>query len=125
VLVALGFLATWLPLELWTHSFPAVSSSAYAQGIGAPRSWIDKAVGRNADVAVLWSGGNPLRVWENEFWNRSVRRVYDLGTRLPGDMPETRVSAQRSSGVLRDRSGRPLRARYVLTDRPAQLVGTL
>ena len=124
VLVALGFLATWLPLQLWTHSFPRLASSAYNQGVGAQRSWIDAAVGRDAHVGVLWSGGNALAVWENEFWNRSVDRVYDLGgARLPGDMPEVRVTANRSTGVLHDAHGKPVSDRYVLTSASVSLVG--
>jgi len=123
-LVALGFLATWLPLELWTHSFPRLSKSAAAQGIGVPdRSWIDRAVGRDAHVAVLYSGGNRLAVWENEFWNRSVSRVYELGVHLGGDMPETDVSVDRRSGVVHDEHGRPIQERYVLSSARVALVG--
>jgi glycosyltransferase involved in cell wall biosynthesis len=124
VAVALGFLATWLPLQLWTHSFPRLGSSAYHQGIGGQRSWIDAAVGRDAHVGVLWSGGNVLAVWENEFWNRSVDRVYDLGGPLPGDMPEVHVTADRSTGVLHDAHGRTVSEPYVLTHSSVELVGT-
>jgi hypothetical protein len=123
VLVALGFLATWLPLELWQHSFPRLARSAYAQGVGARRSWVDAAVPPGARVAVLWSGGNELAVWENEFWNRSVGRVYELGTKLPGDMPGVAISVDRRSGILRDRLGRPIRERYVLAERSLSLLG--
>ena len=35
--------------------------------------------GENADVTIVWSGDNPYRGWENEFWNRSIRHAYDLG----------------------------------------------
>jgi len=124
VVVALGFLATWLPLQLWTHSFTRLGSSAYHQGIGAERSWIDAAVGRDAHVGVLWSGGNVLAVWDNEFWNRSVDRVYDLGGPLPGDMPETHVTADRSTGVLHDAHGHTVSEPYVLTHNSVELVGT-
>ncbi len=125
MLVAFGFLATWLPVELWTHSFPRLASSAYHQGVGAQRSWIDAAVGRDAHVGVLWSGGNDLSVWENEFWNRSVDRVYGLGgATLPGDMPETGVTADRSTGILHDAHGRPISDAYVLTSTSVALVGT-
>lgn len=124
VLVALGFLATWLPLELWTHSFPRLASSAYHQGVGAQRSWIDRAVERDAHVGVLWTGGNALSVWENEFWNRSVDRVYDLGTPLPGDMPSTRVKVDQATGVLRDLDGKPIADPYVLTGTSVELLGT-
>jgi glycosyltransferase involved in cell wall biosynthesis len=124
VLVALGFLATWLPLELWTHSFTRLGSSAYRQGVGAQRSWIDGAVGRDAHVAVLWTGGNALAVWENEFWNRSVGRVYHLGTPLPGGMPSTRMKVEQATGVLRDLDGRPIADPYVLTSTSVELLGT-
>ena len=125
VLVALGFLVTWIPLEQWTHSFPRLSKSALAQGIGrTDKSWIDSAVGRDAHVALLWSGGNQLAAWENEFWNRSVDRVYNLGTPLPGDMPTIPVSIDRRTGILHDRAGRPISERYVLTSNSLKLVGT-
>ncbi len=119
-LVAAGFLLTWLPLELWTHSFPRLASSAYAQGVGrTEKSWIDRAVGRNAHVGVIFAGGNQLAVLENEFWNRSVDRVYGLGARLPGDMPEIQTSVDPASGALRG-----VTEPYVLAPSTVQLVGT-
>jgi glycosyltransferase involved in cell wall biosynthesis/4-amino-4-deoxy-L-arabinose transferase-like glycosyltransferase len=124
-IVALGFLFTWLPLELWKHGFPQLSRSVYAQGIGVEDpSWIDARVGRDARVAVLWTGGNVLGVWQNEFWNRSIDRVYDLGATLPGDMPSRRVSVQPATGVLRDAAGKPISEQYVLTSDSVELVGT-
>jgi Dolichyl-phosphate-mannose-protein mannosyltransferase len=118
-LVALGFLFTWLPVELWTHSFPRLAKSAYAQGVGtAGKSWVDRAVGRDAHVAAIWAGGNDLAVWENEFWNRSVDRVYGLGARLPGSMPETQTSVDTATGILIG-----VRERYVLAPTSVQIVG--
>ncbi|HWX10197.1 MAG TPA: glycosyltransferase family 4 protein, partial [Gaiellaceae bacterium] len=124
-LVALGFLLTWLPLELWTHSFPRLASSAYNQAVGAnkQKSWIDAAVGRDAHVGVLWTGGNDLAVWENEFWNRSVDRVYELHAAMPGDMPAISVTIDRSTGALRDAHGRPIEDGYVLSPATVELVG--
>ena len=119
-LVAAGFLVTWLPVELWTHSFPRLATSAYAQGSGrTDKSWIDDAVGRDAHVAVVFAGGNTLSVFENEFWNRSIDRVYGLGARLPGDMPEIQTSIDPTSGALRG-----VDARYVLAPTSVQLVGS-
>jgi glycosyltransferase involved in cell wall biosynthesis len=125
-LVALGFLATWLPVEQWKHSFPRLSQSAYARGVGAGRSWIDRAVGADAHVAVLWSDGNRYAVWQNEFWNRSVDRVYGFGAAMTGGLPSVAVSidpADRATGILRDRKGRPLFDPYVLTSSSVKLVG--
>jgi len=103
-----------------THSFPRLASSAYAQGIGTPgKSWIDRAVGRNAHVGVVFAGGNQLAVLENEFWNRSIDRVYGLGARLPGDMPEIQTSVDETTGELRG-----VTERYVLAPSSVQLVGT-
>ncbi len=42
VLVALGFLATWIPLEQWKHGFPQLSKSALAQGIGRTDNELDR-----------------------------------------------------------------------------------
>jgi glycosyltransferase involved in cell wall biosynthesis/4-amino-4-deoxy-L-arabinose transferase-like glycosyltransferase len=124
-LVAVGFVLTWLPLELWTVSFPRVSVLAFQNGIGVPPGdWIDRAVGTNANVAAIWSGNNEFRIWENEFWNRSLRRVYDLGAPLPGAMPETKLHLDKATGVLLQPDGSPLRVPYVLADRDVQIDGS-
>src|SRR5207302_707161 len=119
-LMPLLVIALFAWLELWTHSFPRLASSAYAQGIGKPgKSWIDRAVGRNAHVGVVFAGGNQLAVLENEFWNRSIDRVYGLGARLPGDMPEIQTSVDPATGRLRG-----VTELYVLAPRTVQLIGT-
>jgi hypothetical protein len=122
--VAIGFFLTWLPLQLWIHSFPRLSAAAYTTGIGAPRGWVDQAVGRDADVTLVYTGDNPYRGWENEFWNRSIRRVYHLGsgTTLAGDTEPALV--QDANGVFLSQ-GKPVRVQYVLTDPTVQVVGTL
>jgi hypothetical protein len=125
-LVAAGFLSVWLPLQLWDYGFPKAAEGAWFQGIGrGDRDWIDARVGRDADVAAIWTGRgtNYFTIWENEFFNRSLRRVYDLGTPLPGEMPEIPLHVDRASGELRTPEGRPLRARYVLTDALLRLEG--
>jgi glycosyltransferase involved in cell wall biosynthesis len=123
-LVAVGFFLTWLPLQLWIHSFPRLGSAAYSTGITAPKSWIDNAVGRNADVTIVWSGNNPYRGWENEFWNRSVKHAYDLGPdSLIEGADEPRLTVQASTGYLRDPAGKPVHAQYVLADPSIQITG--
>jgi hypothetical protein len=124
-LVAAGFFVTWLPLQLWNHSFANLSSASYSTGVTQQRSWIDQAVGRDADVTLVWTGENPYRGWENEFWNRSLRHVYDLGANtLLAAGREPRLTIQQSTGILLDPSHRALRAEYVLADSTAQIVGT-
>jgi hypothetical protein len=124
-LVAAGFLLTWLPLQLWIHSFPRLSAAAYTTGINEPRAWVDSAVGRNADVTLVYSGNNPYRGWENEFWNQSVRRVYDLGetASLIAGPSEPGLTVQQKTGLLLDPAAKPVHVQYVLADPTEQIVG--
>jgi glycosyltransferase involved in cell wall biosynthesis len=126
VLVAVMFLLTWVPLQLWIYSFPRFSALAYTNGIGAGTSWIDAAVGRDADVTIVWtSNDNPYRGWENEFWNRSVRRAYGVGgANLLTSAFEPQLTLDPSTGRLLDPAGRPVQVRYVLADQSARIVGT-
>jgi hypothetical protein len=124
VVVAFGFLLTWIPLQLWIHAFPRLSAAAYSTGISAQRAWVDAAVGLNADVTLVYTGDNPYRGWENEFWNRSIRRVYDLSAPpLIAGLTEKPLTVQASTGLLRDPTGSPVHVRYVLADPAAQIVG--
>ena len=114
-------------VERFHHGFPKASIGALFQGITADkRDWVDAAVGPNADVAFVFSGAHPteqpLPLWENEFFNRSIGPVYDLRQRSMGDLPETPVH-QRADGILLLPDGRPVRSRYVLSDTSVSLAG--
>jgi glycosyltransferase involved in cell wall biosynthesis len=113
-------------VERFDHGFAKASVGALYQGITNPtRDWVDAAVGRDADVAFVFSGNDPtqqpLTLWENEFYNRSIGPVYDLKQPSMGSLPETRVR-QRGDGVLLAR-GRPVRHPYVLTEEAVPLAG--
>jgi len=102
----------------------AASRAALAQGIrSVSRDWIDRRVGKDADVAAVWtSRADAHAIWENEFFNRSVGRVYDTGPSLPGGLASVRVSVDRR-GYLREAEGRTIQHRYVLADGSLDLVG--
>ncbi len=95
-------------------------------GITNPhRDWIDRTVGSHAQVSAIWTGNTDrYAIWENEIFNRSVGTVYDLGDPLSGDLPETRVSVDRRTGVM-SVAGKPVRSRYVLTDSSVELDGSV
>ena len=120
LLVALYAVALW-PIETNPHGGIHHSSlGALFGGTSNPdREWIDHAVGRGADVAVLYDAPtmDKFTVWTNEFFNRSVRRVGYTAERTPGGLPETRVTVDRRGFV--HGLGSP---RYVLTSLP--LIGT-
>jgi hypothetical protein len=122
--VLVYFAVTAAPIENGRHGIRMASLGALFQGITAPHvDWVDRAVGRHAPVAFLWSGRqDPFTLWQNEFFNRSVGRVYELANPLGGGLPATRVHEDRA-GFVRNRSGRVVRAGYVLTDGSLGLLG--
>jgi hypothetical protein len=53
-----------------------------ASGVPDP-SWVDNELGGSGQVGFIYTGSlnaNPHLLWQTEFWNRSVRGVYVLGT---------------------------------------------
>jgi hypothetical protein len=126
-IVLLWFAFATERIERFDHGFPKASVGALYQGITNPRrDWIDAAVGRNADVAFVFSGQNPteqpLTLWEPEFYNRSIGPVYDLRQPSMGGLPETPVR-ERADGILVLPDGRPVRHEYVLSDESVPLGG--
>jgi glycosyltransferase involved in cell wall biosynthesis len=114
-------------IERFDHGFPKASVGALFQGMTTSRrDWIDAAVGRNASVAFVYSGKDPtqqpLPLWENEFFNRSVGPVYYLRQPSMGGLPETHVTP-RADGVLQLPNDGVVRSRYVLTDTSVPLAG--
>lgn len=120
-LVLVYFAAAAKPIE-GKHRFASLNS-LYA-GITNPHlDWIDRAVGRDAHVAALWSGNTErYTIWENEIFNRSVGTIYDLAPRFSGGLAETPATIDPRTGLLLA-DGRPIRARYVLTDGSLEIGG--
>jgi hypothetical protein len=88
------------------------------QGITAAHpDWVDRAVGRDAKVTLIWSGNtDKYSVWENEFFNRSIRHFYYTSSPLQGDLPEKPLTSDPKSGLMRGPDGKVVQADYVLTD---------
>ncbi|HEU0305164.1 MAG TPA: glycosyltransferase family 39 protein [Gaiellaceae bacterium] len=87
------------------------------------RDWIDRAVGRDADVAFVWTGvTDKFAVWENELFNRSVGDIYTTGPAVPGGLAQTPVAVDRRTGYLRGPSGL-LDAQHALADASLELDG--
>jgi hypothetical protein len=84
--------------------------------------WIDRRVGRDANVAFVWSGQEERKfsLWTNEFFNRSIGTVYDLGPPAPGALPSRKARIDPASGLLLGAG----HADYVLTDESVHLAGT-
>jgi hypothetical protein len=126
--VAVYFLGTAYVVENGRHGIHKTTVGSLWAGIKthyAQPDWIDRIVGTGGQVSVLWTGTmpSPYPVYENEFFNRSVRTVYDVdGAARPDPLPETAVTRQ-PNGELYTASGRPVRARYVLASGNVELAG--
>jgi len=124
IALPLVVLCYWLVAfkPIWFGPYPygvrQAGAGALFQGIrGAPRDWIDAAVPSGADVAVLYTGrADRFTVNENEFFNRSVGRVYLTAGPTPGGVGEIPVSVGRRDGVVRLADGSPLVPGYLLAD---------
>ena len=143
--VVLGLLVALLPrpallalpalvLVLYAVSAQPVDARMRQAAVGAlfqglrvaERDWVDRAVGRDADVAVLWTGASDrFTVHQNEFFSRSVGRVFYLGGPLPGGLPQTGVGIDRADGALRAADGSAIEAPYLLTDRSLPIEGRI
>ena len=127
---------TWTAMDN-VHGFRRAAVGALFQGITDPhRDWVDRAVGHDANVAVLWTTCASRRcarpwsltdekmVWENEFFSRSVRRFYFLHDPVPGGLAEQPVAFHEASGLFTS-EGAPIRVPYVLVDTSVEPVGRL
>jgi hypothetical protein len=97
------------------------------QGITAAHpDWVDRAVGRDAKVTLIWSGNtDKYSVWENEFFNRSIRRFYYTSSPLQGDLPEQPLTTDPETGLMRGPDGKVVHADYVLTDGTVDVGGRI
>jgi len=88
------------------------------------RDWVDRVVGRDADVSFLWTGtSDKFTVWENEVFSRSVGDIYTTGPAVPGGLAQTPVTITPIDGYVRREDGERVRASYVLTDASGELAG--
>jgi hypothetical protein len=103
------------------------SVGALFQGIERPeRDWVDEAVGRDADVGVLWTGATDrFTVHENEFFSRSIGPVYHLAQPVPGGLPQTPVAIDRADGSFYTPNDSAVATPFLLTDDSLPIEGTI
>jgi hypothetical protein len=72
---------------------------------------------------VLWTGqASRFSVWQNEFFSRSVGRIFYVNEPMSGGLPQARAAVG-GEGTLRDVAGSPIEAEFVLTDGSLTPVG--
>jgi hypothetical protein len=104
-------------------------STRYAGGLAGDPSWIDHAIGRNSRAEFLYTTDidrDQHILWQSEFWNRSVRRVFGVTSQDP-TIPD--VSAPLDYGTGRITPALPggssdARPRYVVAAADVDIDGT-
>jgi hypothetical protein len=125
--VALNFVATGA-----VASSQSALAARLLADVRSNQTWIDDAVGRNAEVAAIWFPNDmacvpksrwytrELQVWENEFFNRSIGPVYYVGRPLD-PLPERRAIVAAGTGVLRPLGDERFTARYLAVGNAVRL----
>jgi hypothetical protein len=112
----------WVDLRPVHREIVQASRDAIGAGITVRKDWVDQHVGGDAHVALLtYARATALPYLENEFFNRSVRKLYTVSGQYDS-LPRTDV-APRATGVLYDVNGKPVSAPYVLADYQERPVG--
>ena len=121
--VALSFVAT--SFFAWERLIDAPEDLVFAGGL--ERAWIDERLPADAPVTKLYvdtSCGSAVErhaLFLTEFFNSTVDRAAYVGDSVPDGLPIERFDVA-PSGLL-ERSGRPLVADYVFTQRGIELAG--
>jgi hypothetical protein len=91
-------------------------------------SWVDDRVGAGGDVPYLFGPSadtfaEGTRLWQLEFWNRSVGTVYSIAGAAPTGLPNVPTSIDPVTGRLVASSPGLETARYALANRNLDVVG--
>jgi hypothetical protein len=95
--------------------------------VPAQLDWIDASLPKGASTGVVFGStadpfGEAQRMWQAEFWNRDVKRIYNLGWE-PASFSKTAIDIDPLSGKLVPRDGKPYPYRYVLAANGLSLAG--
>jgi hypothetical protein len=102
------------------------SRAAHASQGTNDLNWIDKTIGSDADAAFLLTPdfqADPHPLWQSEFWNRSVRRVFLLDALDPTAYPAIPTTLNRVGRLLTAPGTR--QPKYVVTAPGVDIDGRL
>jgi hypothetical protein len=76
-------------------------ATRHAGGLSGDPSWIDHKIGKNARAEFLFTTeiGDPHMLWQSEFWNRSVHRVFGVTAQDPS-IPDVTAPLDPATGRI-------------------------
>jgi hypothetical protein len=102
-------------------------SIAAATGVLSDPTWVDDRVGPQNVSVFFGNTADPfteaVALWENEFWNKQLGRVYTLGFSEPAAYPETKVAAPGGRLTAAGAAPELQRTPYMLTSSNSDLAG--
>jgi hypothetical protein len=102
------------------------STAAHAATGVADENWVDDAVGTSGEVGFVYGSSvsvNPHLLWQTEFWNRSVRRVYPLETDPTAAYSRDELKVDADGRLTPKGAGSAATEPYVLADPGLGIVG--
>jgi hypothetical protein len=100
---------------------------AAATGVLSDPTWVDDRVGPQNVSVFFGNTADPfteaVALWENEFWNKQLGRVYTLGFSEPAAYPETKVAAPGGRLTAAGAAPELQRTPYMLTSSNSDLAG--
>jgi hypothetical protein len=86
-------------------------------------NWVDDKIGEGSEAVYLLGGGADAgeefsRLFQTEFWNRSLGPVYRVGGSQPTGLYEIAAAVDDSTGLMLGPDGEPIRSPYVVAAAP-------
>jgi hypothetical protein len=105
------------------------AATRHAGGLSGDPSWIDDTIGKNARAEFLYTSeiSDPHTLWQSEFWNRSVHRVFGVTSQDPS-IPDVTAPLDPATGRIEPGlpAGSPdVRPRYVVAASSVDVDGEL
>lgn len=127
-----GALGRWLPIAValfvlaWNQTneiYAAIGEHDFSKAVAAnlpkPADWIDQAIAPEKATILGQHIESGRGVWDSEFWNRSVVRVWSVDGSTPGPGRSVTPDLVKADGTLWPRPPTP----YVVATNGVELVG--
>ncbi len=117
--IAVALLAWNLTNEIYASIGEHDFSSAVEKNLVSPHDWIDRAVDGDKVTILAQNSADGRDIWDNEFWNRSITKVWSVDGTAPGPGPTLTPDLKRADGTLWPSP----RTRYVLAVNGVEIAG--